>query len=90
MILFLDKNIRKKILKFSIHYLLPILLLFDSNILFYSYYGTNSVCIPRLFVTRSESSWQFSMAVTIFNFLAFVFVAIAYWELISCSKHEHR
>ena len=48
----------------------------------YRYYGTNSVCIPRLFVTKKDSSWQFSIAVTGFNFAAFVFVALAYFGII--------
>jgi len=35
-----------------------------------------------------ENSWKFSLAVTIFNFLAFVFVAFAYFFIVVKAKQN--
>ncbi|CAK8672866.1 unnamed protein product [Clavelina lepadiformis] len=38
------------------------------------YYGTTSVCMPRLYLDRSDSFWTYSIVVITFNFLSFLFV----------------
>ncbi|XP_076819347.1 uncharacterized protein LOC143465083 [Clavelina lepadiformis] len=38
------------------------------------YYGTTSVCMPRLYVNRSDSFWTYSIVIVTFNFLSFLFV----------------
>ncbi|CAK8686110.1 unnamed protein product [Clavelina lepadiformis] len=38
------------------------------------YYGTTSVCMPRLYVNRSDSFWIYSIVMITFNFLSFFFV----------------
>ena len=63
-------------------------LLFMLYIMFCRYYSTHSVCIPRLFFTRRERSMQFSLSVTMFNFLAFIFVAFAYTLIVIKSKQK--
>jgi len=45
---------------------------------FCRYYSVSSACIPNFFVTKNDPSWKFSLSVTILNFLAFTFVAVAY------------
>ncbi|XP_076812331.1 uncharacterized protein LOC143459189 isoform X2 [Clavelina lepadiformis] len=42
------------------------------------YYSADSVCIPRLFVSRADKAWPYSLAITTYNFLAFVFVLCGY------------
>jgi len=54
----------------------------------YRYYSSNSACIPRVFVTTEENTWQFSITITIFNFLSFVFVAIAYFLILIKTKEN--
>jgi len=48
------------------------------------------VCIPRLFVRRSEDLLGVSLAVTIVNFLLFVFIAFAYVLIVVNSKQNKR
>ncbi|CAK8693080.1 unnamed protein product [Clavelina lepadiformis] len=55
---------------------------------YYGYYSANSVCLPRIFVTSEEGSWPFSLAVNIFNFLAFIYVACTYIALYFTSKKK--
>ncbi|XP_076819984.1 relaxin receptor 1-like [Clavelina lepadiformis] len=38
------------------------------------YYGTTSVCMPRLYVNCSDSFWIYSIVIVTFNFLSFLFV----------------
>ncbi|XP_076825038.1 uncharacterized protein LOC143470664 [Clavelina lepadiformis] len=38
------------------------------------YYGTTSVCMPRLYVNRSDSFWIYSIVMITFNFISFLFV----------------
>ncbi|XP_076812070.1 uncharacterized protein LOC143459012 [Clavelina lepadiformis] len=53
---------------------------------FYGYYSADSVCIPRLFVTRDDNAWGLSLAITIFNFFAFTYVACAYAVILWVSR----
>ena len=48
----------------------------------FRYYSSSSVCIPQLFVTKDDKVWQYSLFLTIFNFLAFSYVACAYSAII--------
>ncbi|CAK8685869.1 unnamed protein product [Clavelina lepadiformis] len=49
------------------------------------YYGTTSVCMPRLYVNRSDSFWIYSIVMITFNFLSFFFVlsgfALIAWKM---------
>ncbi|CAK8686046.1 unnamed protein product [Clavelina lepadiformis] len=49
------------------------------------YYGTTSVCMPRLYVNRSDSYWIYSIVMITFNFLSFLFVlsgfALIAWKI---------
>ncbi|CAK8686056.1 unnamed protein product [Clavelina lepadiformis] len=40
----------------------------------FGYYGTTSVCMPRLYVNRCDSFWIYSIVMITFNFLSFFFV----------------
>ena len=42
------------------------------------YYSAHSVCIPRLYVTKSNPSWPLSIALSIINLLSFLTVAVGY------------
>jgi len=56
--------------------------------LFFRYYSENGVCIPKLFVTRDDPFWGYSLSISIFNFLAFTYVAAAYLILIRNLKSK--
>ncbi|CAK8685700.1 unnamed protein product [Clavelina lepadiformis] len=49
------------------------------------YYGTTSVCMPRLYVDRSDTFWIYSIVMITFNFFSFMFVlsgfALIAWKL---------
>ncbi|CAK8682042.1 unnamed protein product [Clavelina lepadiformis] len=51
----------------------------------FGYYGTTSVCMPRLYVNRSDSFWIFSIIMITLNFFSFVFVlsgfALIAWKM---------
>ena len=42
------------------------------------YYGATSVCMPRFFVTRSESAMEYTLIMISINFVCFIFIAISY------------
>ena len=44
----------------------------------FGYYGQTSVCMPRFYVYRGESAWEYSFAIVTVNFLCFFFIAISY------------
>ena len=57
-----------------------------NHLVLFRYYSADSVCIPRLFVTRDDNAWGLSLAITIFNFLAFTYVACAYAVILWVSR----
>ena len=44
----------------------------------FGYYGQTSVCMPRFYVYRGESAWEYSLVIIIVNFLSFFFIAVSY------------
>ena len=44
----------------------------------FGYYGQTSVCMPRFYVYRGESAWEYSLFIITVNFLCFLFIAISY------------
>ena len=44
----------------------------------FGYYGQTSVCMPRFYVYRGESAWEYSLVVITVNFLCFFFIAVSY------------
>ena len=44
----------------------------------FGYYGQTSVCMPRFYVYRGESAWEYSFVIITVNFLCFFFVAVSY------------
>ena len=44
----------------------------------FGYYGQTSVCMPRFYVYRGESAWEYSFVIITFNFFSFFFVAVSY------------
>ena len=44
----------------------------------FGYYGQTSVCIPRFYVYRGESAWEYSLVIITVNFLSFFFIAVSY------------
>ena len=44
----------------------------------FGYYGQTSVCMPRFYVYRGESAWEYSLIIITINFLSFFFIAISY------------
>ena len=51
----------------------------DASVKLFGYYGETSVCMPRFYVAYGESSWEFTLAMMILNFLSFVFIAVSYF-----------
>ncbi|XP_039257513.2 uncharacterized protein LOC120334123 isoform X1 [Styela clava] len=60
---------------------------FDPEI-YWGYYSTASVCIPKFFITRSDPAWVFSFILTLFNFVAFTFVVVAYISIYFKSRKD--
>ena len=44
----------------------------------FGYYGQTSVCMPRFYVYRGESAWEYSFVIITVNFLCFLFIAVSY------------
>ena len=44
----------------------------------FGYYGQTSVCMPRFYVHRGASGWEYSFVIITVNFLGFFFIAISY------------
>ena len=44
----------------------------------FGYYGQTSVCMPRFYVYRGESAWEYSFVIITVNFLSFFFIAVSY------------
>ena len=44
----------------------------------FGYYGQTSVCMPRFYVNRGESAWEYSLVIITVNFLSFFFIAVSY------------
>ena len=44
----------------------------------FGYYGQTSVCMPRFYVYRGESAWEYSLVIITVNFMSFIFIAISY------------
>ena len=44
----------------------------------FGYYGQTSVCMPRFYVYRGESAWEYSLVIISINFLSFFFIAVSY------------
>ena len=44
----------------------------------FGYYGQTSVCMPRFYVYRGESAWEYSLVIITVNFLCFFFIAVSY------------
>ena len=44
----------------------------------FGYYGQTSVCMPRFYVYRGESAWEYSLIIITVNFLSFFFIAVSY------------
>ena len=47
----------------------------------FGYYGATSVCMPRIYVARGESSWVYILSVITLNFLCFLFIAVSYFVI---------
>ena len=45
------------------------------------YYSETSVCMPRIFVSRRDNAWEYTLAIIILNFLSFVFIAVSYFSI---------
>ena len=44
----------------------------------FGYYGQTSVCMPRFYVNRGESAWEYSLVIITVNFFCFLFIAVSY------------
>ena len=44
----------------------------------FGYYGETSVCLPRFFVRRGETAWEYTLLIIMINFLCFIVIAVSY------------
>ena len=44
----------------------------------FGYYSETSICMPRFFVARGETAWEYTLMIMIINFLAFATIAVCY------------
>ncbi|XP_077968397.1 uncharacterized protein LOC144422266 isoform X2 [Styela clava] len=49
------------------------------------FYSQNSVCLPRLFASRDEIAWEYSIFFLVYNFSAFIIMFILYGLIIRIS-----
>ena len=54
----------------------------------FGYYGQTSVCMPRFYVYRGESAWEYSFVIITLNFLCFFFIAVSYVCIFIKSKNN--
>ena len=54
----------------------------------FGYYGQTSVCMPRFYVYRGESAWEYSLVIITVNFLSFFFIAVSYICIFIKSKKK--
>ena len=54
----------------------------------FGYYGQTSVCMPRFYVYRGESAWEYSLVIITVNFLCFFFIAVSYICIIIKAKEN--
>ena len=48
----------------------------DKTVRVFGYYSETSVCMPRFFVTRGETAWEYTLIIMTINFLAFISIAV--------------
>nr|CAB3263489.1 prolow-density lipoprotein receptor-related protein 1-like [Phallusia mammillata] len=54
---------------------------FDQNysvLGYYGYYSTHATCLPKIFTTREDVAWEFSIALTTLNFVFCLYIVLAY------------
>ena len=56
---------------------------------FFGYFSDNSVCLPKFFVFVGEAGWEYSIGIILFNFLAFIYICLAYWYIFRISSSRH-
>lgn len=44
----------------------------------FGYYSSHTVCLPTLFPNRIDRAWHYTLLLLIINFMAFVFMLVAY------------
>nr|XP_026691766.1 prolow-density lipoprotein receptor-related protein 1-like [Ciona intestinalis] len=44
----------------------------------FGYFGATSVCMPKLFVNVGDDAWEYSAFLITFNFILFIYIALAY------------
>lgn len=44
----------------------------------FGYYSATSLCMPRLFVTYGERSWQYTFVIVTANFISYLFISLSY------------
>jgi len=45
---------------------------------FYGFYSRHATCLPKIFVTRRDPGWQYSIVLTVFNCLLCLYIVVAY------------
>ena len=53
----------------------------------FGYYSKHATCLPKMFLTLEEPSWEFSLGVTIYNFVLCIYIAVIY---ITICHHQVR
>ena len=48
----------------------------------FGYYSAHSTCLPKIFVTTQDLSWEFSIGVTAFNFCVCIYISCVYTFLV--------
>jgi len=49
---------------------------------YFGYYSAHGVCLPRLFPNPiTDKAWGYSLLIIIINFVAFLYMALAYFSI---------
>ena len=53
---------------------------------FFGYYNKHATCLPKLFLTKNDLSWRFSIALTICNFVLCLYIVFSYAIICKAKK----
>uniref|UniRef100_H2YSK4 G-protein coupled receptors family 1 profile domain-containing protein n=1 Tax=Ciona savignyi TaxID=51511 RepID=H2YSK4_CIOSA len=56
---------------------------------FFGYYSEDSVCMPKLYVTRKDRFWGHAASILILNFISVIYIAVSYFVIYYKSKQGH-
>ncbi|XP_002121139.4 uncharacterized protein LOC100178546 [Ciona intestinalis] len=57
---------------------------------FFGYYSEDSVCMPKLYVSKDDLFWGHAVSLLTVNFISVIYIAVAYLIIYYKSKSDHK